>query len=78
MKKGVLISCGIVALLGIGLLAGLVALLVGWALAVTRPVASTWTPGCGKGLATASADRSPALRPAEKARTAVRFGPDPP
>jgi hypothetical protein len=39
MKKGVLISCGIVALLGIGLLAGLVALLVGWALAVTRPVA---------------------------------------
>jgi hypothetical protein len=39
MKKRLLIGCGMVSLLGIGLLAGLGALLVGWALAVTRPVA---------------------------------------
>jgi hypothetical protein len=39
MRKGLLIGCGIAGLLGIGLFAGLAALLVGWAFAVSQPVA---------------------------------------
>ena len=39
MKKRLLIGCGIAGLLGIGLCAGLAAFLVGWAFAVSQPVA---------------------------------------
>ncbi len=39
MKKGLLIGCGAASLLGIGLCAGLSALLLSWVFAVSQPVA---------------------------------------